>query len=61
MEATQMEYAYLQLHAPEPARPLRDDEARDRNNPYPDYEQSYIVEENQSEDETPRVVVIDIC
>ena len=55
-----MEYAYLQLHAPEPPRPL-DAEERERNNPYPDYEQSYIVEENQSEDETPRVVVIDIC
>ena len=55
-----MNYEYLQLHAPEPPSPCTDVE-RDRNNPYPDYEQSYIIEENQSEDETPRVVVIDIC
>ena len=57
-----MNYAYLQLHAPEPPRPREEDEKRDRNNPYPDFEQSFIVEdESKSERQESRgVVVIDI-
>ena len=57
-----MTYAYIQLHAPEPPRePQRplDDVERDRNNPYPDFEQSYVVEEAEDRDDT-HVVVIDL-
>ena len=56
-----MKYEHLQLYAPEPPHPRPDDVERDRNNPYPDYEQSYIVEESQPKDENPHVVIIDIC
>ena len=59
-----MTYAYIQLHAPEPPppRPLRDSGREIQDNPYPDYEQSYIIEEqgedkNESDD---HVVVIDL-
>ena len=59
-----MTYAYIQLHAPEPQsqRPLRDSGREILDNPYPDYEQSYIIEEqgedkNESDD---HVVVIDL-
>jgi len=53
---------YIQLHAPEPPRrPLRDreEEERERNNPYPDYEQSYIIERDD-EPENNHVITIDI-
>ena len=58
MEATTMEYAYIQLHAPEPPQP-RDEKSdrREQDNPYPDYEQSLIYEE---ECPARRVVVIDL-
>ena len=59
-----MTYAYIQLHAPEPLppRPLRDSDREILDNPYPDYEQSYIIEE-QHEDENEsdgHIVIIDL-
>jgi len=59
-----MTYAYIQLHAPEPPTPhTRRDSGRETpENPYPDYEQSYIIEE-QGEDKNEtdgHVVVIDL-
>ena len=59
-----MTYAYIQLHAPEPSPPRahRDGSREVRDNPYPDYEQSYIIEE-QGEDKNEtdgHVVVIDL-
>ena len=54
-----MEYAYLQLRAPEPPEPRDRDEDRPVDNPYPDFEQSHIFEQ-QDEDETRRVIVIDL-
>ncbi len=57
-----MTYAYIQLHAPEPPRrphTSTTDAERDRNNPYPDFEQSYVVEEAEDRDDT-HVVVIDL-
>ena len=57
-----MTYAYIQLHAPEPPRrphTSTTDAERDRNNPYPDFEQSYVVEETDDRDDT-HVVVIDL-
>jgi hypothetical protein len=59
MEARTMEYAYLQLRAPEPPEPRDRDEDRPVDNPYPDFEQSHIFEQ-QDEDETRRVIVIDL-
>jgi len=53
---------YLYLHAPEPQKP-RDvmKEEQERNNPYPDYEQSYIVEYKPVEENVDqRVVVIQL-
>ena len=56
-----MNYAYIQLHAPESPRPRDEDEKRDRNNPYPDYEQSFIVEdEDKPQREDSHIVVIDL-
>ena len=56
-----MNYAYIQLHAPEPPGPRDIDENRDRDNPYPDFEQSFIVEdEPKSEREDTHVVVIEL-
>ena len=53
-----MEYAYIQLHAPEPPQPRDEKSARrEQDNPYPDYEQSLIYEE---ECPARRVVVIDL-
>ena len=59
-----MTYAYIQLHAPEPPpqRPLRDSDRGILDNPYPDYEQSYIIEE-QGEDKNEsdgHIVIIDL-
>jgi len=56
-----MYYAHIQLHAPEPPRPRDPDEERDRNNPYPDFEQSFIVEdEEKPQPEDSHIVVIDL-
>ena len=56
-----MHYAHIQLHAPEPPRPRETDEKRDRNNPYPDFEQSFIVEdEDKPRREDSHIVVIDL-
>ena len=55
-----MHHAYIQLHAPEPQRPRETDEKRDRNNPYPDFEQSFIVEDEEPWREDSHVVVIDL-
>ena len=59
-----MTYAYIQLHAPEPSPPRahRDGSREVRDNPYPDYEQSYIIEE-QGEDKNEsdgHIVIIDL-
>ena len=55
-----MNYAYIQLHAPELPQPRKQDKHSD-NNPYPDYEQSFIVEdEDRTEREDSHVVVIEL-
>tara|TARA_R110000824_G_C14669334_1_gene618857 strand:+ start:257 stop:436 length:180 start_codon:yes stop_codon:yes gene_type:complete len=59
MEVKTMKYAYLQLHAPAPPEPRDRDETRPVDNSYPDFEQNHIFEQ-QDEDETRRVVVIEI-
>jgi hypothetical protein len=59
MEARTMKHAYLQLHAPAPPEPRDRDESRLVDNPYPDFEQSHIFEQ-QDEDEDRRVIVIDL-
>ena len=62
-----MSYAYIQLHAPEPVPPppSRDPRGNGReilDNPYPDYEQSYIIEElREDEDKSDsHIVIIDL-
>ena len=62
-----MVYAYIQLHAPEllPPPPPRHPRPSGReilDNPYPDYEQSYIIEEQrEDEDESDgHIVIIDL-
>ena len=55
-----MNYAYLQLHAPEPPQ-QREQVKRSEEKPYPDYEQSFIVEdEDRTEREDSHVVVIEL-
>ena len=59
-----MNYAYIQLHAPDPPqRPRLDREERERINPYPDYEQSYIIEDQDGDEqslEDSHVVIIEL-
>ena len=56
-----MHHAHIQLHAPEPPRLREEDEKRDRANPYPDFEQSFIVEdEDKPKREGSHIVVIDL-
>tara|TARA_R100000458_G_C8250815_1_gene227802 strand:- start:543 stop:719 length:177 start_codon:yes stop_codon:yes gene_type:complete len=51
-----MEYAYLRVEAPSAEPPKRPSE-----NPYPDYEQSFIVQcTGEREEEKERVVVIQL-
>ena len=55
-----MNYAYLQLHAPAPPQ-RREQDNRNDENPYPDYEQSFIVEdEDRTEREDSHVVGIEL-
>jgi hypothetical protein len=55
-----MNYAYIQLHAPEPPQ-QREQDKRSNENPYPDYEQSFIIEdEDRSQREDSHVVVIEL-
>ena len=60
-----MTYAYIQLHAPEPLPPCPPRERSGKevlDNPYPDYEQSYIIEDqHKDEDESDgHIVIIDL-
>ena len=55
-----MEYAYIQLHAPEPPEPRDRRQKRDQDSPYPDYEQSRIYEDVDPNEDHGRVVVIDL-
>ncbi len=56
-----MNYAYIQLHAPEPPqRPRLDKKKQQNDNPYPDYEQSYLIEDHDNKTENSHVVVIEL-
>ena len=54
------EYQYLYLRAPEPSRPRDSKEQGEQDNPYPDYEQSYIFEDKPSPRDDDRVVIIQL-
>ena len=57
-----MNYVYIQLHAPEPPQRPRLDKKKQQqsDNPYPDYEQSYIIEDHDNKTENSHVVVIEL-